>query len=155
MAKIEVVTLIALKQWHMSAIANLQREFWTGSNYLQRFGNAVARKSFSVNETNEFAEILDFYFFHLETERIRICWQNVIALLWMRLPNAIANRSRNRIPSVNDFFFFFLRSTQGGGNTVYGLTEMQDSSVGLHVEKNRHDYRLKHPQGRQDQKQHE
>ena len=52
---------------------------------------------------------------------------------------------------------FFLRSTQGGEITIYGLTEtaMQVSSVGLHVEKNRHDYRLKHLQGRQDQKQHE
>ena len=51
----------------------------------------------------------------------------------------------------------FLRSTQGGGITVYVLTETawQVSSAGLHVEKHRHDYRLKHPQGRQDQKQHE
>ena len=44
-------------------------------------------------------------------------------------------------------YFFFLRSTQGGEITVYGLTETawQVSSVGLHVEKHRHDYRLKHP----------
>ena len=50
-----------------------------------------------------------------------------------------------------------MRSTQGGEITVYGLTETawQVSSVGLHVEKPRHDYRLKHPQGRQDKKQHE
>ena len=50
----------------------------------------------------------------------------------------------------------FFRSTQGGEITVYGLTESerQVSSVGLYVEKHRHDYRLKHPQGRQDQKQH-
>ena len=49
---------------------------------------------------------------------------------------------------------FFLRSIQEGEITVYGLTETawQVSSVGLHVEKHRHDYRLKHPQGRQDQK---
>ena len=53
--------------------------------------------------------------------------------------------------------FFFLRSTQGGEIEVYGLTETawQVSSVGLYVEKRRHDYRLKHPLGRQDQKQHE
>ena len=50
-----------------------------------------------------------------------------------------------------------MRSTQGGEITDYGLTETawQVSSVELHVEKHRHDYRLKHPQGRQDQKQHE
>ena len=44
-------------------------------------------------------------------------------------------------------------STQGGEITVYGLTETawQISSVGLHVEKHRHDYRLKHPLGKQDQ----
>ena len=54
-------------------------------------------------------------------------------------------------------FFFFLRSTQGGEITVYGMTETawQVSSIGLHVVKHRHDYRLKHPQGRQNQKQHE
>ena len=32
----------------------------TGSNQSQRFGNAVARKSFNVNETNEFAAIVRF-----------------------------------------------------------------------------------------------
>ena len=54
-------------------------------------------------------------------------------------------------------FFFFLRSTQGGEITIYGLTETakQVSSVGLHVDKNKHGYRLKRTQGRQDQTQHE
>ena len=52
---------------------------------------------------------------------------------------------------------YFLSSTQGGEITVYGLTETawQVSSVGHHIEKHRHDYRLKHRQRRQDQKQHE
>ena len=51
----------------------------------------------------------------------------------------------------------FLKSTQGGEITVKGLTETawQVSSVRLHVEKRRHDYRIKHPQGIQDLKQHE
>ena len=44
----------------------------------------------------------------------------------------------------------FLRSTQGGEITVYGLTEPA-WHVGLHVEKHRHDYRLKHPQVRKKQ----
>ena len=54
-------------------------------------------------------------------------------------------------------FFVCFKSTQGGEITVHGLTEImwQVSSVGLHVEKHRHDYRLKYPLGRQDQKQHE
>ena len=54
-------------------------------------------------------------------------------------------------------YYVFLSSTQGTEITVYGLTETawQVSSVGLHVEKYRHDYQLKHPLGRQDQKEHE
>ena len=42
-----------------------------------------------------------------------------------------------------------IRSTQGGGITVYGLPETagQISSVGLYVGKYRHYYRPKHPQG--------
>ena len=46
----------------------------------------------------------------------------------------------------------FFSSTQGGEITVYWLIETawQISSVGLHVEKHRHDYGLKHPLGRQD-----
>ena len=45
------------------------------------------------------------------------------------------------------YYYFFLRSTQGGEITVYRLTETawQVSSVGLYVEKHRHDYRLKYP----------
>ena len=60
-------------------------------------------------------------------------------------------------PEIGKTIFFFLRSTQGGEITVFGLTETawQVSSVGLHVDKHRHAYRLKHPQGRQDKKQHE
>ena len=51
----------------------------------------------------------------------------------------------------------FFSSTQGDEIAVNGLTETawQVSSDGLHDEKHRLDYRLKHPQRRQDQKQHE
>ena len=55
-----------------------------------------------------------------------------------------------------------MRSTQGGEITVYGLTETAwqvsdiskntDSISKLLIEKHRHDYRLKHPQRRQDKK---
>ena len=55
-----------------------------------------------------------------------------------------------------DYLFFF-RSTQEGEIAVYGLTETawQVSSVRLHVKKHRHDNRLKHLLGSQDQNQHE
>ena len=48
----------------------------------------------------------------------------------------------------------FFSSIEGGEIAVYGLTETawHIPSVGLHVEKHRHDYRLKQPLGRQDQK---
>ena len=49
---------------------------------------------------------------------------------------------------------FFFSSKQGREITVNGLTETvwQVSSVGLRVKKYRHDYRLKHHLGREDQK---
>ena len=78
------------------------------------------------------------------------------------MPPKLINYPLCCIPQINEgkinqtmsAHIFFFRSTQAGEITVYGLTEpaWQVSSVGLHVEKQRHDYRLKHPQGRQDQK---
>ena len=46
------------------------------------------------------------------------------------------------------------QSTQGGEIAVYELTDTawQVSSLRLHAVIHRHDYRLKHPLGRQDQK---
>ena len=92
----------------MSAIANLQRKIWTGSNFSQRFGNAIAlaRKSFSVNETNKFAAIvrlLTFLFYIFKLKEIAFAGKTESLLVWIKLPIASAipirsrNRSRNKI----------------------------------------------------------
>ena len=87
----------------MSAIANSQREIGTGSNFSQRFGNAIAlaRKWFSVNETNKFASIvrhLTFLFNIFKLKVIAFAGKTESLLVWMKLPiaSAIPIRSRNR-----------------------------------------------------------
>ena len=87
----------------MSAIANSQREILTGSDFSQRFGNAIAlaRKSFSVNETNKFAAIgrlLTFLFYIFKLKEIAFVGKMESLLECMKLPiaTAIPIRSRNR-----------------------------------------------------------